>query len=138
MDEVMPCVVDKGSDTWTIDTSHPAYPKTARPGAPKLNTATTAEIAAISPCKAGTELKELIKKWLKITTTATCSCNARAQIMDANGCNWCEQNIDTIVGWLREEAKKRQLPFINAVGRLVIKKAIANARKAKLNNGARV
>jgi len=130
IDEVLPCVISKNGDIWTIDTNHPAYPKTARPNAPKAKILT--KTAAESSCKAGTALKEIIKKWLKITATATCSCNARAQTMDANGCDWCEQNIDTIVGWLREEAKKRRLPFVDIAGRVIVKKAIANARKVKI------
>jgi hypothetical protein len=50
--------------------------------------------------------------------------------MDRNGCDWCEANIDTIVGWLREEATKRKLPFVDIAGRLLVKRAIRNARKA--------
>jgi hypothetical protein len=46
------------------------------------------------------------------------------------GSDWCEENIDTIVGWLAEEAASRGLPFLNAVGRLLVKRAIHNARKA--------
>ena len=77
----------------------------------------------------GTELKKLLKL-INITATPNCSCNARARTMDANGCDWCEENIDTIVGWLREEATKRGLPFLDAAGRLLVKRAIRNACKA--------
>jgi hypothetical protein len=77
----------------------------------------------------GTELKKLLKT-IGITATPNCSCNARARTMDANGCDWCEDNIDTIVGWLREEAAKRGLPFLDAAGRLLVRRAIRNARKA--------
>jgi hypothetical protein len=50
--------------------------------------------------------------------------------MNAMGNDWCEENIDTIVGWLAEEAASRGLPFFNGVGRLLVKRAISNARKA--------
>jgi hypothetical protein len=50
-------------------------------------------------------------------------------MMDARGVAWCERNIDTIVGWLREEATKRKLPFVDIAGRLLVKRAIRNARK---------
>jgi hypothetical protein len=50
--------------------------------------------------------------------------------MDARGPDWCEANIDTIVGWLREEAGKRGLPFIDMAGRMLVRRAIKNARKA--------
>lgn len=84
-------------------------------------------------CAAGTELKNLIKKWLKIEPTESCACNDRARIMDLNGCEWCAQNIDIIVGWLREEALKRQLPFADIAGKILVKRAIANARREKQN-----
>jgi len=77
----------------------------------------------------GTELKKLLKL-VGITAGPNCSCNVRAATMDANGCDWCEANIDTIVGWLREEATKRKLPFVDMAGRLLVKRAIRNARKA--------
>jgi hypothetical protein len=49
--------------------------------------------------------------------------------MDTNGIEWCEKNVDTIVGWLREEATKRKLPFIDMAGRILVKRAIGNAKK---------
>jgi hypothetical protein len=77
----------------------------------------------------GAELKKLLKL-VGITASPNCSCNARAATMDVNGCDWCEANIDTIVGWLREEATKRTLPFVDMAGRLLVRRAIRNARKA--------
>jgi hypothetical protein len=41
-----------------------------------------------------------------------------------------EANIDTVVGWLREEATKRGLPFLDAAGRMLVRRAIRNARRA--------
>jgi hypothetical protein len=79
----------------------------------------------------GTELKKLLAGWpLYITATPNCSCNAKASEMDREGIEWCEGNIETIVGWLREEATKRGLPFLDVAGRMLIKRAIRNARKA--------
>jgi hypothetical protein len=83
----------------------------------------------LTDCLAGTALKSLLSS-LGIAATPNCSCNARAGIMDARGCDWCEANIDTIVDWLREEATKRGLPFLYAAGRLLVKRAIRNARRA--------
>jgi hypothetical protein len=51
--------------------------------------------------------------------------------MDAHGCDWCESNIAVITGWLREEASKRGLPFLDVAARLLVRRAIANARKAE-------
>ena len=49
--------------------------------------------------------------------------------MDANGCGWCEANIEEIVGWLRESAAERGLPFVDMAGRMLVRRAIANARR---------
>jgi len=84
---------------------------------------------ALSQSGPGTELKKLLKL-VGITASPTCSCNAKARAMDAGGCEWCEENLDTIVGWLREEAVKRKLPFVDLAGRLLVRRAIRNARKA--------
>ena len=77
----------------------------------------------------GTELKKLLAV-VGITATPDCSCNARAAEMDRQGCDWCEQNIDTIVGWLREQAEARGLPFLDVAGRMLVRRAIRNARRA--------
>jgi hypothetical protein len=76
----------------------------------------------------GTELKKLLAR-IGITATPDCSCNARAAEMDRQGVEWCEANIDTIVGWLREQAEARGLPFLDIAGRLLVRRAIANARR---------
>lgn len=81
---------------------------------------------------AGTELKKLLSS-IGITATPNCSCNARAADMDRNGVEWCESNIDTIVEWLREEAEKRGLPFVDLAGRLLVRRAIRNARRDAAN-----
>jgi hypothetical protein len=77
----------------------------------------------------GTELKKLLKR-IGIISSPTCSCNRRAAEMDARGVEWCEQNIEVIVGWLREEAGKRGLPFVDMAGTALVKLAI---RKAKVS-----
>jgi|688.fasta_scaffold00240_8 hypothetical protein len=78
----------------------------------------------------GTELKKLLLRWpFYIKITGNCSCLNRAKLMDDLGTNWCEKNIDTIVGWLKEEATKRGLPFIEIIARIIIKLAIKRAKK---------
>jgi hypothetical protein len=76
----------------------------------------------------GTELKKLLAR-VGIVATDSCPCNARAAEMDARGCEWCEANIETIVGWLREQAEARGLPFLDVAGRLLVRRAIQNARR---------
>jgi hypothetical protein len=76
----------------------------------------------------GTELKKLLAR-VGITASPDCACNARAAEMDRQGVEWCEANLDTIVGWLREQATARGLPFLDIAGRLLVRRAIANARR---------
>lgn len=80
----------------------------------------------------GTELKKLLSR-VGITASPDCSCNARARLMDENEQRepgWVEANLDTVVGWLREEATKRGLPFVDMAGRMLVRRAIKNARNA--------
>jgi hypothetical protein len=83
----------------------------------------------------GTELKKLLKM-IGITSTPNCSCNQKAVMMNNWGSDACEEKIDIIIGWLKEEAEKRKLPFIETIARMIVKKAIKNARKQeqKLSN----
>jgi len=79
----------------------------------------------------GTELKAILKK-VGIVASPGCSCNTRAKLMDANELKepgWCEANMETICDWLQEEATKRKLPFVRLAGKILIRKAIRNARK---------
>jgi len=94
---------------------------------PAAAAATTQSVAppASGP---GTELKKLLAR-VGIIATPDCSCNARAAEMDRQGVKWCEANLDTIVGWLREQAEARGLPFIDLAGRLLVRRAIRNARR---------
>jgi len=77
----------------------------------------------------GAELKKLLGR-IGIRATPDCSCNMRAAVMNAAGCDWCEAHLDEIVGWLRAEAAKRGLPFLDAAGRMLVRRAIRNSRRA--------
>lgn len=77
----------------------------------------------------GTELKALLKDWLGIQASPNCSCNARARQMDEWGPDLCEQNMDTILQWLEEQATARQLPFVRFAAEQAVKLAIRRARK---------
>jgi hypothetical protein len=125
-DEVRPCIVREDGDQITVDVDHPAYPKRPKPSAkprpPKV------EEVGHGP---GTELKALLKR-VGIVASPGCSCNTRAKLMDANELKepgWCENNLETICDWLQEEATKRKLPFLRMAGKILVRKAIRNARK---------
>lgn len=76
----------------------------------------------------GTELKKLLAR-AGIHSQPACECHARQLQMDKLGIEWCEQNVDTIVEWLKQEASSRGLPFFVTAGRMLVRRAIANARK---------
>jgi hypothetical protein len=80
----------------------------------------------------GTQLSKMIKS-LGIVMSDSCSCRRHAIEMNSKGSDWCEQNIDTVVGWLREEANRRGLPFVDLVGKLMVNRAIKKSRKLLAN-----
>lgn len=79
----------------------------------------------------GTELGKLLKR-LGIEPTPTCACRAKAAEMDQWGCDEAErpERIDEVVAVMREEAAARGLPFLDVAGRLLVRRAIRNARKS--------
>jgi len=125
--EVMPCVVSQNGEEWTIDVDHPAYPRHAKPGFEQPQ-----PVPAPPSHGPGTELSKLLKRF-GIEPTPTCSCRAKAAEMDAWGCDECSkpERIQEVVGVMREEAKARGLPFLDLPARLLVKRAIHNARKAE-------
>ncbi len=80
---------------------------------------------------AGTELKNLIAKF-GLKPGLNCKCGQHIREMDQNGVDWCEENIETITEWLREEAQRAKLTklmFTETGAQTLIKRAISNARK---------
>jgi hypothetical protein len=120
LDEVLPCVVSQDGDEWTIDVEHPAYPRASR----------LPESPATPAHGPGTELSKLLKRF-GIEPTPTCSCRAKAAQMDAWGCDECSkpERIDEVVAVMRAEAEARGLPFLDIAGRVLVRRAIANARR---------
>lgn len=78
----------------------------------------------------GTELSKLLKRF-GIEPTPTCSCRAKSAQMDAWGCDEASkpERIDEVVAVMRAEAAARGLPFLDAAGRLLVRRAIRNARR---------
>jgi hypothetical protein len=98
----------------------------------RCNPETSSDSVPPAPARGpGTELKKLLSS-IGITATPNCKCNARVKLMDAMEAQepgWCERNIDTVVGYLRESAADRGLPFVDMAGRVLVRRAISNARK---------
>jgi len=78
----------------------------------------------------GTELSKLLKR-LGISPTPTCACRAKAAEMDAWGPDEASKSerIEEVVAVMRAEAAARGLPFLDVAGRLLVRRAIANARR---------
>ena len=80
----------------------------------------------------GTVLSSMIKS-LGIHMSDSCSCRRHALAMNEQGNDWCANNVDTIVGWLREEAKRRGLPFVDMIGKVMVNRAVKKSRKLLAN-----
>jgi len=131
LDAVMPCVVAQDGDQWTVDTEHPAYPRHPKPG--------YGQSSPPPSSGPGTELSKLLKRF-GIEPTPTCQCRAKAAQMDAWGPDECErpERIEEVVAVMRAEAEARGLPFLDVAGRLLVRRAIRNARRAASNAGKTV
>lgn len=144
-DEIRPCLThDLGGGFFEVDVDHAAYPRTARDGYKPpagLRHAATAMLAELGLAEArpaircGAELKALLKDWLGIEATPTCSCNAMARKMDASGPDWCEgEGMAEILGVMRAEHAKRWkdgrtvLPWADAGARQLVLLACRRAR----------
>ena len=66
-----------------------------------------------------------------IKSTPNCSCKRHALEMNTNGPDWCEENLGTILDWLNEESKKRNLPFVRTVAKLIVQRSINKSRRLK-------
>jgi hypothetical protein len=84
----------------------------------------------------GTILTSMISS-LGIKSTPNCSCRRHAIEMNEKGPDWCEQNLPTILGWLKEESSKRNLPYIESVASMIVKRAINTSKRLmkQTNNG---
>lgn len=83
----------------------------------------------------GTELKALLKDWLGIESSPTCSCNAMARKMNQLGAGWCESDagLAEILGVMRAEHAKRwadgrtRLPWTDLGARTLVRLACRRA-----------
>jgi len=107
--------------------------KTSVSEKPKLPNPRPQPIILSYPFGPGTMLSKILES-VGIKAAPNCGCKRKALTMNINGNEWCQQNIETIIDWLAEEAKKRNLPFIRTAGALLIRRAISMSKKAIKNN----
>lgn len=89
------------------------------------------------PYGPGTMLSQMLST-IGITSSPTCKCKQRAIEMNEKGSDWCEQNIDTILEWMKEESVKRGIPFVSTAAKLMVNRAIAKSRKLLADTAAGV
>jgi len=76
----------------------------------------------------GTILSNFLKK-IGITSTPNCLCRQRAIEMNEKGSEWCLQNLETIVEWLKEEADKREYTYQDWCIKALVNRAIKRSIK---------
>lgn len=76
----------------------------------------------------GTELHKLLHL-IKIKPKGTCKCEEHSMRMNLNGSDWCRENRETILGWLRHAASQRSLPFPKMIVNQIITKSIKRSEK---------
>lgn len=84
-------------------------------------------LKVIPPKGPGTELKKLIS-WFYSPDKKNCKCPARIQKMNRWGPDKCEQRIETILRWLKHSARIAGIPYFETAARMLVAKAINNAR----------
>jgi hypothetical protein len=127
----LPPYVESGfaESLYAVDFDHPECPVSWQD---VFGDAQTPAALSLPASGAGTELKKLLAGWpFFITSSPDCSCNRVAAEMDSWGADECErpERVDYILAAMRENAEKRGLPFIDAAGRFLIRRAIKNARR---------
>lgn len=128
IEEAMPCVVSKDAATWSVNLASGFFPTVPKQSHVRV-------LMAMQPsaihCGPGTELHALLGRF-GLTDSGDCKCKSRVSYMnkmEADSPGWCAEHEDEIVGWLRESAADRSLPFLDWPARLLIRRAIANARR---------
>ena len=89
-----------------------------------------AAIQRVQPTGPGTHLSRFLRRF-GIDAAPGCKCRSMAAKMDNQGCAWCEsdQGMAEILEAMRTEAGKRGLPFIDGVGKLLVRQAVRAARR---------
>ena len=103
----------------------------AMPASHPRPTAAPPASRARPPGGPGTELKRLLAS--AGFAPGDCACEARARQMDEMGADWCDANSKLIVGWLAEEARKLVVPLPELAAWVMVRAAIAAARRKTIN-----
>lgn len=77
----------------------------------------------------GTKLKNIFS-WFGITEDEDCDCTSHVELMDRWGPKGCEQNIETVLGFLVQSANKQQIYYSEFAARRAIKLAIYLSKRS--------
>ena len=94
-----------------------------------LPTEDAEDITVTQPDGPGSLLVKILA-WYGHAASPSCPCINNAKLMNANGPDWCSFKVNLVVEWVREEAVKRNVPFVEEVVAVLVQKAIALSRKA--------
>ena len=126
LNDALQCVVGSDGEIWMVDDQCEALARF------KCCLKSSQGLPAELPPTGGpgTELSRLLKRF-GISPTPTCQCRDKAAQMDSWGPEECErpERINEVVAVMRSEAAARGLPFLDAAGKLLVRRAIANARR---------
>ena len=75
----------------------------------------------------GTALKKTLR-WFGIVETASCNCTSKVGLLNKWGPDESESHLETIVGWLRDAAEQREMPFWPWAARMLVRRAIRKSR----------
>lgn len=76
---------------------------------------------------AGDALARIIDKMLFGLVKKCDLCRQRTKEMNERGLGWCGRNVETILDWLAESARKKRIPFVRSVVRVMVHRAIETA-----------
>lgn len=78
----------------------------------------------------GTYLKKILS-WFSIQEPEECDCLAHANMMDRWGPKGCEQNMETILGFLKESARKADMQYSEFAACRAVKLAIYLSKRSQ-------
>jgi hypothetical protein len=103
---------------------------TCAAGKSSQTTQVTTQVTMWDPIGPGTVLRKLLAR-LHITIGPDCSCLERLELMNNNGLAWCEENMTTLLLWLKDEASNRKLIFLTLPAKIVVQRALKIARRRR-------
>lgn len=81
----------------------------------------------------GSKLSEILSK-IGIKYQTNCECSSKIKLLNKKGIIWCKNNMSTILEWMNDEAKKKNIPFIESAAKAILRLAIIKTNKYHTDN----